>query len=109
MGRNYVKSKAVKLAGPALGLGLAIGAGGLTFGATPAFATACPAYSASPCKTAPSTGDGLGSKDGTPTSASGSSLAFTGSDVALTATVGAGAIAAGGMIVLASRRRRVQA
>ena len=51
---------------------------------------------------------GTGGAAGAPTipGASGGSLAFTGSDIAATAGVGAIAIALGGMLVLAGRRRR---
>jgi hypothetical protein len=37
---------------------------------------------------------------------SSGSLAFTGTDVALTSSAGAAAVAVGGMVVLASRKRR---
>ena len=63
------------------------------------------------------TGTGIGGTSGSPTIAGASgaapttpatgSLAFTGSDIAATAGVGAIAIALGGMLVMAGRRRRV--
>ena len=102
MGQNLTTTKA-KLVGPLAGL--AIGLSSLTFMAGPASATSCPTYGPNPCTTPVSsyTGSSHGS---TPAASSSSSLAFTGTDVALTATAGAGAVAAGGMIVLATRRRR---
>jgi hypothetical protein len=98
------------LAGSAVGVIVALG--GLTVVAAPASATTtpttlCGSYGAPPCSAPVSSITGTASDGGTPVASTGS-LAFTGTDVAITASVGAGAIAAGGMIVLASRRRRTQ-
>jgi hypothetical protein len=56
--------------------------------------------------TASTTGAGTGTSSG---SSSGGSLAFTGADLAAMAGVGAIALALGGMLVFAGRRRRVTA
>jgi hypothetical protein len=103
-------------------------AGGSLFMATaPAFADTCPPYGPSDCTTtttvatttpttvhSPNSGSNSGSTVPKAVAASASSsssegLAFTGADVAVTSTVGAGAVAMGGLLVLASRRRRSQA
>jgi hypothetical protein len=44
-----------------------------------------------------------------PVVSSQGNLAFTGTDAVLTATVGAGAVASGGLLLLASRKRRAAA
>lgn len=90
-----------------LAAGLTLGMGGFTVASAPAFAD-CSSYGPSTC-TASSSGspsDG-GSPTAAPALASGSSgLAFTGADVELASAVAAGAIATGGLLVLAGRRRR---
>lgn len=78
--------------------------GALAFGVAPASA-----YGPTP---SPSDGSSQGATsnvpDGTPAAASNSSsnLAFTGTDAVITTVVGAGAVGVGGVLVLASRRRR---
>ncbi|HET9077931.1 MAG TPA: hypothetical protein VFN68_13435 [Acidimicrobiales bacterium] len=89
--------------------GLTLGMGGFTVASAPAFAD-CSSYGPSTCTASssgsPSAPDG-GSPTAAPALASGSSaLAFTGADVELASAVAAGAIATGGLLVLAGRRRR---
>ncbi|HMC39224.1 MAG TPA: hypothetical protein VKI19_06145 [Acidimicrobiales bacterium] len=93
--------------------GLALAGGSLFISAVPASATSCSSYGPTQCTTtttavqakAQHTPD-AGASHAVPATGG---LAFTGADVAITATAGAAAVAAGGMLVLVSRRRRSEA
>lgn len=83
------------------GFGFSMGLATLTLMAAPAFGYGpTPNSSVDPAQLPQTASNG-------PAPASNSSgLAFTGTDAAITVTLGSGAIAAGGMIVLATRQRR---
>lgn len=105
-----------------LASGLFAGLGTMAFGgAASADTVVCPTYPAITCAgpatsagsglvTQPATGDGSATaataSAGTAQTAAASSLAFTGTDVAATATGGGAVIAAGAVLVGLSRRRR---